>query len=40
MALGTAIGLVGYGIAALALGGVLAALVGIEEALRRRNGGE
>jgi len=40
MALGMVIGLVGYGLAALALGGGLAAMVGIEEALRRRNGGE
>ena len=40
MALGTVIGLIGYGLVALALGGGLAALVGIEEALRRRNGGE
>lgn len=35
LALGTVIGLIGYGIAALALGGALAALVGIEENLRR-----
>lgn len=40
MALGMVIGLIGYGLVALALGGGLAALVGIEEALRRRNGGE
>jgi len=40
MALGMVIGLIGYGLAALALGGGLAAMVGIEEALRRRNGGE
>ncbi len=40
MALGMVIGLIGYGLAALALGGGLAPLVGIEEALRRRNGGE
>lgn len=40
MALGMVIGLIGYGLAALALGGGLAALVGIEEALRRGNGGE
>lgn len=40
MALGTAIGFTGYGIAALVLSGALAALVGIEETLRRRNGGE
>jgi hypothetical protein len=38
VALGTAMGLIGYGIAALTLSGALAALVGIEEALRRRNG--
>jgi hypothetical protein len=31
------LGLIGYGLAALVLGGALAALVGIEEALRRRN---
>lgn len=35
--LGTVLGLIGYGIAALALSGGLAALVGIEESLRRRN---
>jgi hypothetical protein len=35
-ALGLVIGLIGYGIAALALGGALAALVGIEEGQRRR----
>ena len=40
MALGMVIGLVGYGLAALALSGGLAALVGIEETLRRRNGSE
>jgi len=40
MALGMVIGLIGYGLVALALGGGLAALVGIEEALRRRSGGE
>jgi hypothetical protein len=40
LALGMVLGLIGYGIAALALSGGLAALVGIEEALRRRNGGE
>jgi hypothetical protein len=40
MALGMVLGMIGYGLAALALAGVLAALVGIEEALRRRNGGE
>lgn len=40
MALGMVIGLIGYGLAALLLSGALAALVGIEEALRRRNGGE
>lgn len=39
MALGMVLGLIGYGLAALALGGGLAALVGIEEALRRRNEG-
>ncbi|MBN8736074.1 MAG: hypothetical protein J0H27_07375 [Xanthomonadales bacterium] len=36
LALGNVIGLIGYGIAALALGGALAALVGIEENQRRR----
>lgn len=35
LALGNVIGLIGYGIAALALGGALAALVGIEENQRR-----
>jgi hypothetical protein len=34
-ALGVMIGLIGYGIVALALGGALAALVGIEESQRR-----
>jgi hypothetical protein len=34
-ALGMVIGLIGYGIAALALGGALAALIGIEESQRR-----
>lgn len=38
MALGMVLGLIGYGLAALALGGGLAALVGIQEALRRQNG--
>ena len=36
LALGTVIGLLGYGLAALALSGGLAALVGIEENQRRR----
>ncbi|HEY9112517.1 MAG TPA: hypothetical protein VIM92_12175 [Rhodanobacteraceae bacterium] len=36
LALGTVIGLIGYGLAALALSGGLAALVGIEENQRRR----
>ena len=36
LALGTVIGLIGYGIVALALGGALAALVGIEESQRRQ----
>ena len=40
LVLGMVIGLIGYGLAALALSGGLAALVGIEEALRRRNAGE
>ena len=37
VALGTVLGLIGYGLAALVVGGALVALVGIEEALRRRN---
>lgn len=36
MAASSVIGLVGYGVLALALSGVLAALVGIEESQRRR----
>jgi uncharacterized membrane protein len=40
LALGMVIGLIGYGLAALLLGGGLAALIGIEEALRRRNEGQ
>lgn len=36
LALGTVLGLVGYGLAALAISGVLAALVGIEEHQRQR----
>lgn len=40
LALGMVIGLIGYGLAALLLSGGLAALVGIEDALRRRNDGE
>lgn len=36
LALGMVIGLIGYGLAALALSGALAALIGIEENLRRR----
>lgn len=36
LVLGTVIGLIGYGLAALALSGALAALVGIEENQRRR----
>lgn len=36
LALGTVLGLVGYGLAALAISGALAALVGIEEQQRRR----
>ena len=35
LALGMVIGLIGYGIVALVLGGALAALVGIEESQRR-----
>jgi len=34
------VSLIGYGLPALLISGLLAALVGIEEALRRRNGGE
>ncbi len=37
LALGLVIGLVGYGLAALTVSGVLAALVGIEESLRARD---
>lgn len=37
LALGMVLGLIGYGLAALTLSGGLAALVGIEEASRRRN---
>ena len=37
LALGMVIGLVGYGLAALTVSGALAALVGIQEALRARN---
>ncbi|HJR10489.1 MAG: hypothetical protein KGK35_08405 [Xanthomonadaceae bacterium] len=40
LALGTVINLVGLGLSALLAAGALAALVGIEEGLRRRNGGE
>ena len=36
LALGMVIGLIGYGLAALALSGVLAAVVGIEESQRRQ----
>lgn len=36
LAVGTVIGLIGYGLAALAMSGALAALVGIEENQRRR----
>ncbi|HET9819140.1 MAG TPA: hypothetical protein VFP92_08255 [Rhodanobacteraceae bacterium] len=36
MTLGTVIGLIGYGLIALVVSGVLAALVGIEEAQRRQ----
>ncbi|HEU0277784.1 MAG TPA: hypothetical protein VFQ95_08190 [Rhodanobacteraceae bacterium] len=35
MALGTVVGLIGYGVAALVVSGALAALIGIEEAQRR-----
>ncbi len=37
LALGMVIGLIGYGLAALVVSGALAALVGIEENLRRGN---
>jgi len=40
LALGMVIGLIGYGLAALALSGGLAALIGIEENQRRRGGGD
>lgn len=40
LALGMVINLVGMGLMALLVAGALAALVGIEEALRRRNDGE
>lgn len=36
LALGLVLGLIGYGLAALTVSGVLAALVGIEETLRAR----
>jgi hypothetical protein len=39
LALGMVVGLIGYGLAALVVSGALAALVGIEEALRQRGGG-
>lgn len=39
MALGTVLGLIGYGLAALTVSGALAALVGIEENQRRRREG-
>lgn len=35
LAFGVVLGLIGYGLVALAVSGVLAALVGIEDALRR-----
>lgn len=38
-ALGMVVGLVGYGLAALVVSGVLAALVGIEEAQRQKGTG-
>lgn len=37
IALGMVLGLIGYGLAALTVGGVLASLVGIEESLRARS---
>ncbi|HET7162803.1 MAG TPA: hypothetical protein VJ833_14465 [Rhodanobacteraceae bacterium] len=39
-ALGMVVGLIGYGLAALALSGGLAALIGIEENQRRRGDGD
>lgn len=36
LVLGTVLGLLGYGLTALVVGGVLAALVGIEDQLRRQ----
>ena len=36
LALGTVLGLIGYGLAALVVSGALAALVGMEESLRGR----
>ncbi|HLI16829.1 MAG TPA: hypothetical protein VKV22_00990 [Rhodanobacteraceae bacterium] len=40
MALGTILGLIGYGLAALTVSGGLAALIGMEENLRRRREGD
>ncbi|MGH9440516.1 MAG: hypothetical protein ACRD22_22310 [Terriglobia bacterium] len=37
LALGMILGLIGYGLSALALSGGLAALIGMEESQRRRN---
>ncbi|TAN07680.1 MAG: hypothetical protein EPN38_05670 [Rhodanobacteraceae bacterium] len=38
LALGLVVGLIAYGLAALALSGALAAVIGIEDSLRRREG--
>jgi uncharacterized membrane protein len=38
LVLGSVVGLIGYGLIALTLSGALAALVGIEESLRRHGG--
>lgn len=40
IALGTVLGLIGYGLAALVVSGALAALIGMEESLRRRSEGD
>jgi hypothetical protein len=40
LTLGTVLGLIGYGLAALVVSGALAALVGIEESQRRQAEGE
>lgn len=40
LAIGTVVGLIGYGLAALVVSGLLAALVGMEESQRKGVGGE